>query len=95
MITLVRFQGTPKDVAALAPRLEEVFPRLRVALAPKPLPLPARAFYEAREQFLTHALLQALAAEPPPAGAAEAPVARLGIAAHDLFATGQSRLPAC
>lgn len=93
-IAIFTFLGVPpKTTAALAPRLAQAF-GLHVTVAPHALALPPSSFYADREQWLARHLLAEVATAPAPAAAAVArdgqPEVRLGIAAHDLFATGAS-----
>lgn len=86
-IVLLRFQGVPKELPQrLEAPLREAF-SLPVSIAPRALRLPPAAYYRDREQWRAAALLEAIEAAPAhgePPGAV-----RLGIAAHDLFATGE------
>lgn len=88
-IFLLRFQGVPKELPQqLEAPLREVF-SLPVSTAPRALRLPPAAYYQDREQWRAAALLSTVEAAPAqgePPGAV-----RLGIAAHDLFATGELR----
>jgi predicted Zn-dependent protease len=85
-IVLLRFQGVPEELPQkLEAPLRAVF-SLPVSTAPRALRLPPAAYYQDREQWRAAALLSAVEAAPahgePPGSV------RLGIAAHDLFATG-------
>lgn len=88
-IVLLRFQGVPKELPQqLEAPLREVF-SLPVSTAPRALRLPPAAYYQDREQWRAAALLSTVEAAP---AQGEPPRAvRLGIAAHDMFATGELR----
>jgi archaemetzincin len=51
----------------------------------EPLPIPAGAVHQRRQQMYSGDFLQALADIPPPAPAAEPPSIRLGLSGADLF----------
>lgn len=86
-IVLLRFQGVPKELPQrLEAPLREAF-SLPVSTAPGTLRLPPAAYYVDREQWRAAALLSAVE-ETPTHGEPPGSV-RLGIAAHDLFATGE------
>lgn len=94
-ILLFAFQGVPRARLGevLAAPLREAF-GCSVGLAPGHLRLPEKAYYVDREQFIARALVAGVAAAPAPpeagigGGDGGSGTARLGVAGHDLFATG-------
>ena len=86
-VVLLRFQGVPKELPQqLEAPLREVF-SLPVSTAPRTLRLPPAAYYADREQWRAASLLSAVEAAQAHGGPPDS--VRLGIAAHDLFATGE------